>query len=152
MESGNGFFYTLFDRGLLSIGADILSVFGFGLTCLVFLGLKEIRKKYLFLATVEKNLKNLKEHTSKLSVLLANFDTNRNDIRVVIEAIDAQLETFIEKISEKILKKRINKARGYIKRLLGDITAPKVRSLYASLNALNQSIENIVSDSRTGVS
>jgi hypothetical protein len=91
---------------MFSVIADITSIIGFVLTCVIFWNLRKIKKKYLFKALVPGLIKNLDNHATAILSFHSNFVDSAPDIKL---ELGRSLET-LKALSGKLDKSPQNKS------------------------------------------
>jgi hypothetical protein len=134
--------------------ANLASIGGFLITIFVYRSLRNIRREFLFRATLPTLFKSLQKHASSLSGYLQDFNS-------YAEAIDVELST-----AEVNILNLHAKARGSLKKNLlvlsteikkyRDASSSRqrskadVRSIYLKLNMVIQEISNLRADEKWG--
>jgi chaperonin cofactor prefoldin len=129
--------------------ADFLSIIGFFLSVYVSLGIRKIKKEFLFRARLPDLLKQLQKHATALSTLLDDFQNNQDKI---IE------ELSIAKVNiNSLYNKSAGEVKGSLKKLdvsidnflLGqDKNSKIIRGIYLQMNMVIQEINNLKEDEK----
>lgn len=98
----------------LSDFGSYASIFSFAISLFTLYLLNNIRNKFLFKVTIDKNTSDLKKLSSKISSLLESFHNNINDLDEIFKIIDIKFR-FLQKAASGNLLKDIKEARNKIK-------------------------------------
>jgi predicted PurR-regulated permease PerM len=96
--------------------ANVLSVIGFVLTLYVSFAIRNIRKYYIFTARVPELVRRLKEHNSKISELLNDYENSMQAIDIEIASMQVILNSLKSKISgngKKSTRELISQTKSY---------------------------------------
>ena len=115
---------------------SVASFFGLLLTIAVYVGVREIRQRYLLRARLPELVEQLSELTSKIQGLLRDHPATERELDATIAKCDGVLNNVEEKVEDD-LEDAVNAIRSRIEDLRGDDNpVDGVWALYSELNKL----------------